>query len=181
MRSHTAYQTFCTLYPWHILQPLQATCWHIHTLAVTLSLYTHTLTTRACWCISKQTLPGTCPPCAASCCRFIVNYMGNKSVALSPDIPHHALRPLRINCHAPAAKFVVGTRHRGPADHTDGSSYAATAPCSRVATGCLLSVCWEYQQVSPCVGGGAGALQEQVVARGRIRHASCKQSVQEQL
>lgn len=111
-----------------------------------------------------------------------MNYMGNKSIALSPDIPHHALRPLRINCHAPAAKFVVGARHRGPADHTDGSSYAATAPCSRVATGCLLSVCWEYQQVSPCVGGGgAGALQEQVVARRRIRHASCKQSVQEQL
>lgn len=80
--------------------------------------------------------------------RFIVNYLGNKSVALSPDVPHHVLHPVRVNCPAPAVKFVVGAGHNSPADHTDGSSYAAAGtPCSGSTTrSCLLPVCWEYQQ-----------------------------------
>ena len=141
-KSHTAYHRLSA----RSLLGMQYNCRNQH-----VGCKQHTPTTRACWCISKQPPLGSCPSCAASTCRFIVNYLGNKSIALSPDVLHHALRPLRINCHAPAAKFVVGAHHSGPADHTD-DSYAATAPCSRVATGCLLPVCWEYQQVRPCGG-----------------------------
>jgi hypothetical protein len=106
-------------------------------------------------------------------CRFVVNHLGNKSVALSPDIPHHVLRPVRVNCPAPAVKYVVGAGHKSPADHTDGSSYAAAGtPCSRSTTrSCLLPVCWEYQQVCLSLGRWTAC-----AARLQGRQRLCKQT-----
>lgn len=72
--------------------------------------------------------------------------MGNRTRALSPDIPRHAMRPVGITCPAPAAKFVVGAQHNSSFDHWDGTGYAA-APSQGMFGGCPLPLFLQYQQV----------------------------------
>jgi len=88
-----------------------------------------------------------------SCCamlRFIVSYLGNRSVALAPDVPLHALRPVSINCPAPSAKYVAAAQpltHKDPAGHTSSSSYISRPYTGSLIRGCTLTQYLEYQEV----------------------------------
>lgn len=82
--------------------------------------------------------------------RFILNYLGNRSVALAPDVPLHALRPVSINCPAPSAKYVASAQsllHKGLAGHTSSSSYISQPYTAGLIQGCTLTQYLEYQQV----------------------------------
>lgn len=82
--------------------------------------------------------------------RFIISYLGNRTVALSPKIPRHAMRPVHINSlQVPAARYVVGASHTSPphTQHTQGSSYASAVTVGVLADGCPLTVYLEYGQV----------------------------------
>jgi hypothetical protein len=83
--------------------------------------------------------------------RFITSYLGNRTIALSPDVPEHALRPTRINCPAPAAKVVAvsGSSDSSSSSSGGGSSRYATAAAAGGAWlgRCPLSVFLEYKQV----------------------------------
>lgn len=64
-------------------------------------------------------------------------------------VPLHAMRAVHINSlPAPTARYTAGATHTSATQHTEGSSYANTAPdTGSMVGGCALNVWFDYQQV----------------------------------
>jgi hypothetical protein len=87
--------------------------------------------------------PGACCPCLSHC-RFILNYLGNKTAALTPDVPRHVFAPVQLNCPAPAAK--LGTAAR--LGKITADSFAVGTSRQGMFGGCPLTLYLQYQQVT---------------------------------